>query len=224
MFSTHGYWLPASETRVDEIVRDSYRLGRPAYQHTKLEAALKYCPRRGMAVDVGAHIGMWTLQFMHHGFEEVIAFEPEQEKNDCFVANLEAHARDASTAVTLHPVGLSDQVGSAAMVEKFGTTLKTHVKVGGGSIPLRTLDSYKLTPDLIKIDVEGFEVFVVRGAEKTIKRARPVIVVEQKKGVAAKRYGVGDQDALRLLESWGYHIAEEFNGDFIMVHDEPRLI
>ncbi len=42
----------------------------------------------------------------------------------------------------------------------------------------KTLDSYKLKPDLMKIDVEGFELEVLEGAVKTIKRYHPKIIIE----------------------------------------------
>lgn len=43
---------------------------------------------------------------------------------------------------------------------------------------LRRLDDYDLDPDLIKIDVQGFEDQVVRGGMQTIERARPVMLIE----------------------------------------------
>ena len=42
----------------------------------------------------------------------------------------------------------------------------------------RTLDSYKLKADLLKIDVEGFEMEVLEGAIKTIKKYHPKIIIE----------------------------------------------
>lgn len=213
MKQVDGYWLPDREERVEELLKETRAQGRPAYQRHKLLAALRYLPAgsfRRLALDVGGHIGMWSLQLANQ-FDEVAAFEPDEEKHACFEANLAGHDN-----VRLHKVGLSDIAGHAGLVQKTGTSLKTHVKPGGDGILLSRLDDFNYVPDFIKIDVEGYEVFVVRGAEATIRRWQPVIIVEQKKEVATNRYGIGDQDALRLLESWGYRIREEFNGDFIL--------
>jgi len=45
-------------------------------------------------------------------------------------------------------------------------------------IEVRTLDSYALTPDIIKIDVQGLEEAVIKGAETTIARCQPAMIVE----------------------------------------------
>jgi len=223
-----GYYLPAAEERIEEVLKDSIALGRPAYQHHKVEAAVARTERRRNALDVGSHIGMWSMQLLRLGFEHVHAFEPDESKWGCSLKNVRNHAADLAglersggfERLTRYDFGLGAADERVELVHKAGTSLKTHVRVGDtGSLRLRRLDDLGLTDiDFIKIDVEGFELFVVRGAEATIRRDRPVIIVEQKKDVATKRYGIGDQDALRLLESWGYEIVEEFNGDFVMVH------
>ncbi len=45
-------------------------------------------------------------------------------------------------------------------------------------VKFRTLDSYKLKADLLKIDVEGFEIEVLEGTIKTIKKYHPKIIIE----------------------------------------------
>lgn len=46
------------------------------------------------------------------------------------------------------------------------------------SVPVRALDAFELSPDLIKVDVEGRERAVIEGALATIARSRPVLLVE----------------------------------------------
>lgn len=225
-----GYWVPDREERLDQLLKESVALGRPAYQHQKLEAALTQMPfSRRVAIDIGSHIGMWTMQLLHAGFQHVHAFDPDPEKSQCFKKNLEAHTPELAGPpalcgfehVTRYAMGLGAEDQTISLIHKTGSSLKTHVKIDpAGTLRIRPLDSIWHDGDIvdfIKIDVEGYEYFVVKGAEQLIKRDGPVIVVEQKKDVATKRYGIGDQDALRLLESWGYTIHAEFNGDFVMV-------
>jgi len=218
MKQVHGYWLPDREERVDEFLDESIALGRPAYQHEKLEAALAITTQRRCALDIGAHVGMWTLQLLQHGFGEILAFEPDDEKHECFSRNIEEFGNQGGT-VTLRQMGLGDREQRVRIVHKTATSLKTHVQPDKrGQLTIRTLDSIVGLDevDFIKIDVEGFELFVVIGAEQTIRANWPVIVVEQKVGVASERYQVGDLDAIRLLEAWGYTIHQEMRGDFIM--------
>lgn len=220
-----GFCLPDRETRVEEVLKDSIRLNRPAYQHHKFEAAVALCKQRRLALDIGAHIGMWTLQMAAAGFEHVAAFDPDPEKTLCFEANLARWLPQGSTtAITHFDFGLSDKAGRISLIHKAGTSLKTHVRLDAqGELRVETLDEVAVSqlPDLpidfIKIDVEGFEDFVVQGGQQTIRRYMPVIVVEQKKEVATKRYGISDRAAVTRLQLWGYDIAAEFNGDYVMV-------
>ncbi len=81
---------------------------------------------------------------------------------------------------------------------------------------MATLDSFDLTNvDFIKIDTEGYEYFVLKGAEKTIKRDHPVIVVEQKESTK-DRYGLQFEQAVTLLKSWGAVWRGAISGDHIL--------
>ena len=71
------------------------------------------------------------------------------------------------------------------------------------------------TVDFIKIDVENYEFFVVEGGELTIKKYKPVIILEQKgkpKGYKLT-YGKSPLAAKELLESWGAKERFNMHGD-----------
>lgn len=77
------------------------------------------------------------------------------------------------------------------------------LKIQKISIDIKTLDSFELQPDFIKIDVEGFEYQVLLGSEKTIKQNRPILLIE----------GVDKDDAVdRQLKNWNYQ-AYKFDND-----------
>ena len=112
---------------------------------------------------------------LSRAFREVVAFEPVQAHRECFVRNVEA------TNVTLHPCALGMLEGSVSIRTEPTSTGDSWVK-GEGDIPMRTLDSFNLeNVDFIKIDCEGYEENVLRGAMDTIRRCRPVVLVEQKR-------------------------------------------
>ncbi|TIU67562.1 MAG: hypothetical protein E5W13_31365, partial [Mesorhizobium sp.] len=70
--------------------------------------------------------------------------------------------------------------------------------------------------DFLKIDVEGFEKPILEGGEQTIRREKPVIIIEQKPNGNAERYGRDRFAALDLLKAWGGKVKWEIGGDFLV--------
>ena len=130
-----------------------------------------------VAIDVGASIGLWSHR-LSKVFAKVEAFEPIAECAE----ELEAFGRKN---ITIHNVGLSSvngkhelhiPVASSVGCGTFGSLAEDHRTI---SVPIRTLDSYNFTDvDFIKIDVEGHELDVLRGAKTTISREKPTMVIE----------------------------------------------
>lgn len=214
MIYADGWWFPDGETHLMKwMANPKVRMamnGRPAYQGAKQKAAMELCTQFRTAVDVGGHVGLWSFN-LAHAFDRVHAFEPVADHRECFVRNTEGLAN-----IDLHACALGDREGSVRIRTEPTSSGDSRVD-GAGDIPMHTLDSFHLDHvDLIKIDCEGFELFVLRGAEELLARQKPVIVVEQKPGHAVK-YGLGDREALPFLESMGYRLAREMAGDLIMV-------
>jgi hypothetical protein len=99
-----------------------------------------------------------------------------------------------------------------------GNTGHSHIdqaSMGQGVIPMKTLDSFDFPNiDLIKIDVEGFEGEILKGAMETIERHKPVLVIEQQKH--EYQNDMQDVPVIRTLESWGYEVVEQFNKDWVL--------
>lgn len=99
-----------------------------------------------------------------------------------------------------------------------GSSGDSKVGTAVGDIPMRTLDSFNLQKvDFIKADCEGFEENVFLGAGETIRKWKPVIIVEQKR-LMATRFGLQPLGAVKLLQKMGYAVVQEISGDYIMVH------
>lgn len=77
----------------------------------------------------------------------------------------------------------------------------------------RTLDSFNFQEvDLIKIDVEGSELFVLEGAVQTMKTWLPVVQVELR-DTHCKRFGYSCDDIINLMMSIGDYVMCDFNGN-----------
>jgi FkbM family methyltransferase len=187
--------------------------GKGTYQIKKLRAAVAQCTQKRVALDVGGHCGLWSMQLVKQ-FGHVHAFEPVAAHRACFVKNV------TTDNVTLHAVALGAAPGSISMHTAPTSSGDSWVS-GVGDIPMVVLDSFGFfNVDFIKIDVEGSELSVLRGGEDTIKRCKPIIIVEQKPG-HAQRFGFGETAAVPYLISLGYRCVKELSGDFIMT---PEVI
>ena len=184
--------------------------GRPAYQGKKQAALLALCTKFRCAVDIGAHVGTWSYN-LAPAFATVRAFEPVADHRACFVANI------AAPNVVLYPIALGDKAAGVEMYTGPASSGDTWVKPGvEGDIRMDTLDSFGFDDiDCVKIDAEGFEERILRGAEQTLRRCKPVLCVEQKRDFATK-YGLEPQGAIPYLQSLGYVVAREIGGDYLL--------
>lgn len=215
-----SWWFPDGEQHLPQwMATPKARMiinGRPAYQGKKQLAAIAECGRlrrTRTAVDVGGHIGLWSFN-LAHTFERVHAFEPVRAHRECFEANVTPLA--LREKVELHDCALGMTEGRVSIHTAPTSSGDSWVK-GEGDIPMHTLDSFALEQvDLIKIDCEGYEENVLRGGLQTISTWRPVIMVEQKKDMAASRFGLRTLGAVQLLLEHGYRVAAELSGDYLM--------
>ncbi len=237
-----GVWLPTLETHlVENMTRGSkkaMRDGKLTYQTHKLDVAMRYQPedRRRVCVDAGAHVGLWSMWLVKL-FKHVHAFEPLVELHqDIFHKNVPAEN------VTFHPYALGSRSDTVRMktrprasctsfITRDGLTKEEASQKVGPNVrsekehtmsfdnhdaEMRTLDSFELEDvDFIKIDTEGFEIFVITGGLETIKRCKPNMVVEQS-GVGAY-YGQQPNASIKLLEGMGMVCRAKMGPDHIMV-------
>jgi len=147
-------------------------------------------------IDCGAWIGQWSRMHLHA--EHVEAFEPNPD-----ILPLLEHNIQSCPQIHLHRTALSNQPGRTALrYESHTGTCHMWPEGHAQDIEVRTLDSYQFSDvDIIKIDVEGMEVPLLQGAEQTIRRNRPWILIEGNESPG--RYGRSKRDFLQLLTSWG---------------------
>lgn len=214
-----GWWLPANETHLIEWMRNpkgAMKLnGKAAYQGKKQIAYTNLCKQFRTAVDVGAHVGLHSFNLAKK-FDRVEAFEPVSLHRQCFIKNVNSGDRTAD--VVLHEIALGEKDGMVSMRTAATSSGDTTVS-GDGDIPMRRLDDVLADCndcDLMKLDCEGYELYVLRGAEQLIRRCKPVICVEQKPKHGAA-FGISDTAAIDYLKTLGYRVVQELSGDYLMV-------
>jgi FkbM family methyltransferase len=134
------------------------------------------------AIDVGGNQGFYTYA-LSQLCTTVEVFEPQPH-----CAENINHYKNSKCDIKVHPVALSDTNGS----------LSLHIPVLDGqlrdarasfreiegekqsiNVPIHRLDDYNFKEvSFIKIDVEGHEINVIRGAKETIIREKPVLLIE----------------------------------------------
>lgn len=213
MREDYGWYFPDFETHFPKMIGKSVGQGKPAeYQLPVRRRSIELCAKRGTALDIGANVGLWSRDLTKH-FARVIAFEPVAVFREC----LERNVSGANFVVS--PLALGDQDTQATMIITEGNSGHSHLdpaKMGTGDVQVVRLDNLNMTDvDYIKIDCEGYEYRVLQGAEQTIKRCCPVVVVEQKPHDAySKDYG--QFAAVTLLQEWGMIKLDQVKDDWIM--------
>ena len=176
----------------------------------ELKELARYVPRDRLAIDVGGNIGIYSYH-MGRLSSGVITFEP----NPVYAARL----RRIGLGKRLEEVALSDRAGAAelriplwegaeapGMASLDSRAVPEDILARTVQVPLRRLDDYALDNiGFIKIDVEGHEEGVLRGAMQTIERHRPTLLVE-----IEERHNPGGLDRIReLLAGYeGFFFAE----------------
>ncbi|HEV2120278.1 MAG TPA: FkbM family methyltransferase [Candidatus Bathyarchaeia archaeon] len=143
-------------------------------------------------VDVGAHVGTWAVRAART-FRRVVAFEPIITTNKILRTTVTMNGFEN---VSVFSAALSNTHGEM----RVSTKSLLYRRAVEHLIPIRTLDSFKLKPSLVKIDTEGNEYPVLQGAVETLKR-KPRIVVETHSPETLR-------NVKNYLEALGYSITE----------------
>lgn len=193
-----AFYMPDSDIRFSKLGEEI-----ADYQRPQRDAAFKFLKTRRRALDIGANIGIFSRHFAQE-FDRVSAFEPLAINVACLERNLPGNVEihraavgDAPGEVQLYQtpktLGNAFISGHADVIE---AQQKFFAKQRLETAPMITIDSLGLDDvDLIKLDIQGAELIALKGAVETIRRCRPVIMVEEKAtGEAAEEI-----DRIRVL-------------------------
>lgn len=184
------------------------------YQQVEIDVLLQLIAENTVVYDIGANLGYHALAFASKS-KNVHSFEANPQHYDLLRMNLQDNPRcnyynvaisdhDGMTNVeTINTTEISNY-GESTVGTKDGTSVqmfKIDTLVDKGEIP---------PPHIMKIDVEGHEPMVFRGARKTIKKHQPVIYFEaQDSSNMPELYTFLD----KLGYSMGWCVVRNYNPD-----------
>lgn len=155
--------------------------------------------------DLGAHVGWYTLIASRRvgASGAVYAFEPLPQNLTYFHRHLEMNDCDN---VTVLPVAAADASGEAPFRRERGRSQGRLAEASSSGTTVETVRLDRLVesgdlppPDLVKMDVEGAETAVLRGARSIFRSARPVVLIST--------HGSEEREnSLDLLRTYGYDI------------------
>jgi len=175
-----GWWWPVEDHHARAVIlRDC----QPA-----IAQLLSHIPGRSVIVQAGANVGVYPVALTDH-FSMVVTYEPDPTNYTCLVKNLAA--RDSLRRVQAFNAALGQTAGTCAPVEVHPRNCGAHrVDFGRGNVRVVRIDDLGLERcDCIWLDVEGSELFALKGAAATVERFSPTIACEDK-GLDARFFGV----------------------------------
>jgi len=187
----------------DEDLSNAIRRDKDFWEGDILDYIRDNFPKQSIILDIGANIGNHTLYFATYlDYIKIIAFEPLQRNYNVLLQNIQ---RFSGSKVFVYDRGLSDQArwtGIAPNVSNLGAS-EIHMD-GSERVYVDTVDNvaewWYAPITLMKIDVEWHEPQVIKGAEQTIQKHKPLILIEDTRN----EYGelLPDYD---MIMAWKHH-------------------
>lgn len=197
-----AFHLPKPSDHIQKIIRGTKKF----YEQSMLAEIGPLLPDSPTVVDVGANIGNHALFFAKVTGAKVLAFEPNPEAYSILEANVALN--QLTEEIDLHKIGVGSGEGRGEInnVSDINLGMAKVVSAEGGSVEIRSLDDVLGSQhvDLIKIDVEGMECEVLKGARGVLERCKPLVIAE----AATLEELSGIEHLLRPL---GYRKVQRYN-------------
>jgi FkbM family methyltransferase len=199
---------------------------------TLLNLRRRYFGDGMLAIDGGANIGVHTIEWARcmHGWGKVLSFEAQEVVYYALAGNiainncLNARAKLAALGETVGELTIpqpdyfaaasfgSLELRKRATTEYIGQEI-SYAAEAGVTVPMVSIDSLKLERlDFLKLDVEGMEMDVLKGAAETIRRCKPMMLIEFIKS---------DAEAIKeFIAPLGYHTVFEIDPNLLAFHDD----
>jgi FkbM family methyltransferase len=184
--------------------------------HPEMLVWRQYLRRGDLFVDVGANVGSYSIWAAELG-AEVIAFEPAQDTFALLSENVALNGYDVTTI----PSAVGSHCGTVRFTEGKDTVNRINAR-GAIETPLVTIDS--VIKDRIvagmKIDVEGFEIDVLRGCAHALTEHRIKLIQLEWNATSEAAVGTDRRPVADLLSKYGYRLYRpDLKGELLPVTD-----
>lgn len=176
------------------------RTGMPAMllEARYIHKFMAHIHKRGVCVQAGGNIGVYPAHLAQY-FERVYTFEPDANNFACLVQNLGKN----KVNIIAYQAALAGGDGSVSTEAHELHNCGAIRVVESGPVPRRAIDGLGLSAcDLIWLDIEGYELNALKGAEKTIARYRPAVIIEENE--TSLLHGIPLGAARAWLQERGY--------------------
>lgn len=191
MLEVGGWFVPVDNS----IVRRNLK--------TAVNYPETYFKGKSLALDCGSYIGQWSRR-LKGDFERVIAFEIDPDNAECTRKNAGVEVVEGCLSherETVRYMGDREEQSPIYCVAEKGRQASTVI-----------LDDLALSPDFIKLDLQGYETFALWGAEETLRRSHPLIFFEHERKCFA-RYGLDGSEITGFLSMLGATEIKNFGHD-----------
>jgi FkbM family methyltransferase len=193
--TAEGWAIVERDTHMGKWVEEHRRLD---FDQNALPQMLPYIKPGGVAIDAGANIGCYAAGFIKVA-SRVICFEPNPEAYECLL-----HNSKLIPGIDTYPYALSDKPAGYKLVSENDNIGMAFLKPDTNGDKATTIDNMDLHDCVfIKIDVEGYELHVLKGAKKTISYFKPVLVIEINDHTL-RRTGIDRKEIFQWLTDHGY--------------------
>lgn len=150
------------------------------YEWQMLGALAEYLAPGDYVVDVGANIGNHSLYFAAVCDVDVLAFEPLDVAADILQINIEQNFLDDKIELRRHALGAFKARAKLSKFDPENVGATSFALTPSGEFRVSSLDLEKISRRvaLLKVDAEGMDLSVLKGAADLIARDRPIIVCE----------------------------------------------
>lgn len=210
------YWIETDDTLYKQRLRGGQ------YQRGNWDFAQSILPQFRNCIDIGSNNAVNAINYADR-FEWVDCFEPTHLAQSLWKNTVRDNGVEN---VTLHTVALGET--------ETETEIMLHPRNGGHNhlqhydknprarqqnntretqtVSVKTVDDYDFERvDFVKIDVEGYEYFVLQGAVQTIKRERPLLQLEIV-GHQCRKFNYSAETMIEWIKSLGYRVASKRDG------------
>lgn len=192
LIEVNGLWWPSA----DRVCREAALM-----EVGPSMAWLKdHNPRWGTCIQAGGNGGVFPLA-LSALFRTVLTFEPDRTNYDA----LQLNTMDVQNVIPFWGA-LGDQTANVGVIEhepgNCGAHRVEYLPDTEAGSPCYRIDKLMTKPDLIWLDVEGFELQALKGAAETIGQHKPMVITEEKR--LGRLYGYEDEAISEFLGQFGY--------------------